>query len=74
MSDSTTISDKQIRALREEAIAHGDYVQADLCNRALASDMVDQDGNAIAFADMTADEARAACANAIARARAQEDS
>ena len=47
------ISDKQIKALRSEAVAAGDYAQADICDRALTADddLTDQDGNAIALAD-----------------------
>lgn len=67
-----TITDDQIRTLRTEAEAAGDYGQVDLCNRALATDTVDQDGNAIALADLTREDARAACAEAINAARAME--
>jgi hypothetical protein len=66
----TTITDKQIRQLREEALACGDYRQVDVCNRALATDTVDQDGHEIAFASWTQEEARTACAEAIHAAEA----
>jgi hypothetical protein len=64
------ITDTQIRTLREEAVAHGDYVQVDLCDRALSTDTFDQDGNEIARADLSQDDARAECAEAIADAEA----
>ena len=67
---TTTITDAQIRALRGEAIAHGDYAQADLCDRARASDTIDQDGHAIAYADWSQSEAREACAAVVAAAAA----
>jgi len=46
-STESTVTDAQIRALRDEAAAAGDYAQVDLCNRALCSDdeTTDQDGN-----------------------------
>lgn len=68
-----TITDKQIRQLREEALAAGDYKQVDLCNRALADDTIDQDGNLIAFAEMSAEAAREKCADAIDAAQAMND-
>lgn len=71
---TTTITDKQIRELREGAMAAGDYAQVDICDRALASDTVDQDGHEIALADWTREEAREECARVIAYAamRAEE--
>lgn len=69
-----TITDRQIRALREEALAAGDYHQVDLCQRALVRDTIDtidQDGNPIALADVTQERARAECAKVIADAEAQ---
>lgn len=66
-----TITTKLIRALRSEAIAAGDYAQADLCQRALSTDTIDQDGNRIPYAEMTQDDAIEACARVIANAAAQ---
>jgi hypothetical protein len=65
-----TVTDKQIRQLRAEALSlsPSDHDTADLCNRALADDTVDQDGNAIAYADWTQDEARARVAQILANA------
>ena len=77
MTTATTataaITAKQIRTLRTEATAAGDYAQVDLCNRALTKDgeTADQDGNAIALADMTQADAVAECARVIADAAAQ---
>jgi hypothetical protein len=68
---TTEVTDAQIRALRAEATAAGDHRQVDLCNRALADGTIDQDGNEIAFADWSKDEAREQCAEAIAWAKAQ---
>jgi hypothetical protein len=78
MTNTNTVTNKQIKQLRDEAIGHGDHRMADLCDRALATDTVDQDGNAISFADWTADDARAECARAecarvIAEAAEQSD-
>jgi hypothetical protein len=73
MGTTPDVTDEQIRALRQEALAAGDYRQVDICQRALATDTVDQDGNAIAFADWSREEARAECARVIAEAAAQED-
>jgi hypothetical protein len=64
------VTDAAIRTLRTEAVAGGDYHQSDLCDRALAADTVDQDGNEIALADMTQEQARVECALAIAAAKA----
>jgi hypothetical protein len=52
------MSDDDIRALRTEAAAAGDYEQADLCDRALSGD----------------NEARTECARVIREAAAQDDS
>lgn len=60
------LDDDQIRALRDEALAASDHRQVDICNRALTDDTIDQDGNEIAFADWTREEARRACFDAIA--------
>jgi hypothetical protein len=60
------ISDDRISALRAEAVAAGDYNQADLCDRALSYDTTDQDGNQIPYADMSREAARVMCALAIA--------
>mgnify|MGYP006931613400 CR=1 FL=1 len=67
-----TITTAQIRALRREAEAAGDYAQIDICDRALASDdtTTDQDGNTVARADLSREDARAECAEAINAARA----
>jgi len=71
MTTIETLTTKQIKALRAEAIAAGDYRQADICDRALATDAVDQDGNEIALADWTVEQARAAIVEAINDAEAQ---
>lgn len=62
------MTEAQIRALRDEALKAGDYSQVDICNRALAPDgsAVDQDGNPLALADWTQEEAREECARVIA--------
>lgn len=62
-----TITAAQIRALRNEAQAAGDYAQVDICDRALADDdsTTDQDGNEVARADLSRTDARAECADAI---------
>ena len=70
------VSDDQIRLLRADAVAAGDYAQADICDRALVADdaTTDQDGNPIACSDWTQADARASCAAVIgyAAARARE--
>jgi hypothetical protein len=63
-----TITDDDIRRLRSEAVAAGDYAHVDICNRALADDVTDQDGNEIALADWTREEARQECERVIAAA------
>ena len=73
ISMKETITTEQIKALRAEAVAHGDYRQADICDRALATDTIDQDGNEIALADWSQDEAREECARVIAEAEALRD-
>ena len=62
-----TITTAQIKALRSEAMAAGDYAQVDICDRALAADdsTTDQDGNTVARADLSREDARAECADAI---------
>lgn len=70
MTTKETLTDKQIKTLRSEAVAHGDYAQADICDRAMATDTVDQDGNKIALADWTREEAREECARVIAESEA----
>jgi hypothetical protein len=63
-----TITAAQIRALRNEAQAAGDYAQVDICNRALTREIdgtQDQDGNEVARADLSVADARALCADAI---------
>ncbi len=71
-----TITNRQIRNLRQEALAavSPDYAQADICARALSDDTVDQDGNLVPYADWTLEEARQACADAVNAARAMDDS
>lgn len=73
MTTTRTISDEQIRTLRTEAVARGDFAQVDLCNRALSADdaVEDQDANLIPYADWTQEEARAACAEVLAAAQGQ---
>ena len=48
-------------------MAAGDYAQVDICDRALAADdsTTDQDGNTVARADLSREDARAECADAI---------
>ncbi len=57
----------QIKALRTEAISHGDYGTADMCDRALTSDddLTDQDGNRVALAEISQSQARANVAKYI---------
>jgi hypothetical protein len=66
---TVTVTGRQIRTLREEALAAGDYRQADLCAAALCaredanddgSPLVDSDGN-----PTTRSHARAECARVI---------
>lgn len=61
------ITDRQIRDLRERAEVARDYSTLDLCNRALCRDgeAEDQDGNPIAYADWTQEEARSECARLL---------
>lgn len=68
-----TITARQIKALRDDALAAGDYMMVDVCDRALTpdSDTTDQDGNEAALSDWTQGEARAECASAISDAQAQ---
>jgi len=75
MTTIDTLTDCQIRTLRGEAMAAGDYAQVDICQRALTSDddTIDSDGNEIAGADMSQDDARRECARVIATAAAQQD-
>ena len=65
---SNEITDEQIEALCEEAMAASDYQQVDICCRALCADdeVENQDGDRIAFSDWTQAEARAECARVIA--------
>lgn len=74
----TTITDKQIRALREEAMAAGDYVAADYCGIALAyAEDADDVGaelvDPVTGSPITRSEARAICADMIANAAAMVD-
>jgi hypothetical protein len=71
MTTIETITRSQIKTLRSEALAAGDYHQVDICDRALSSDDVDQDGNPVALSDMTREEALAECARVISDAEAQ---
>lgn len=73
MTTSETITDEQIKALRAEALGHGNYEQVDICDRALCRDdeTINQDGDEIAYADWSRDEARTECARVIADAEAQ---
>lgn len=71
------ITDQQIKQLREEAMAAGDYRQVDVCYVALASreDHDDQTAETLLGPDgepMTRTEARAECARVIADAKARE--
>lgn len=61
------ITDRQIRDLRERAEAARDHSTQDFCNRALCrdDDTCDQDGNPIAYADWTQEEARSECARLL---------
>lgn len=72
---SATITDRQIRKLRAEAEAAGDYAQIDVCDVALAEhETADSEGNDLTGPDrapMTRTEARALCARAISHAEAQ---
>lgn len=67
MLTAETITTAQIRTLRNEAVAAGDYAQVDICDRALATDdsTTDQDGNEVARADLSREDARAECADVI---------
>lgn len=72
------ITDTQVRALREQALAASDYRQVDVCDVALAThetsdsqgaELVDSDGH-----PTTRTEARAECARVLAAAAAMDDS
>jgi hypothetical protein len=74
---TTKITADQIRTLRDEAIAAGDYRQADLCDLALAphetsdsqgGDLIGPDGQ-----PWTRSEAAEECARVIADAAAHDD-
>lgn len=75
MTNATNITDRQIRTLRAEAEAAGDYAQIDVCDVALAAhETPDAEGNDLTGPDrapMTRSEARALCARAVAYAEAQ---
>ena len=64
-----TVTDEQIKALREEALAAGDRAQVDLCDVALAAhETADAEGGELRGPDgeiWTRTEAREACADAI---------
>ena len=63
-----TITNAQIRALRNEAEKAGDYAQVDICDRALTREIdgtQDQDGNEVARADLSVADARELCADAV---------
>lgn len=75
MTNSTNITDDQIRALRDEAVAAGDRIQEALCRLAL---LEAPNGSVDAlldssYAECTSEEAREACADAIAAAEAMAD-
>jgi hypothetical protein len=67
MLTADTISDHQIRQVRIAALGlrPADWTTVDLCNRALTDDIVDDDGNEIAFSGLTPKEARQHCADVI---------
>lgn len=67
-----TITDEQIKQLRDEATNAGDDEQVEICDRALTrdDDLLDQDGHSIPLSDWTQDEARAECERVIAEAAA----
>lgn len=69
--NETQTTAAQIRTLRNEALAAGDYAQVDLCDRALVLDgeTTDQDGNEIALADMSQEDAILTCTGVILAAR-----
>lgn len=71
-----TITTAQIKALREEAYAAGDYAEADICALALAAhETADSEGGDLIGPDgkvWTRTMARAALADTINAARAME--
>lgn len=74
----TTITNKQIRALREEAMAAGDHVAADYCGIAFAySERADEVGaelvDPVTGNPITRSDARAVCAEMIANTAAMAD-
>jgi len=76
MTTIKTITNKQIKQLREEALAASDYRQVDICDVALANreDHNEQTAELLVGPDdepMTRTEARAECARVIADAEAQ---
>lgn len=74
---SETITDRQIRSLRTEARAVPDGRMAALCALALDDDISDEDGcddgHWMAIRDLSVQDARQRCADAINAARAQAD-
>lgn len=70
-----SLTEKQIRSLREEALGAGDYQMVDICQRALTRDSqtIDADGNNMALAEMPQSEARYLVVEAIRSAEAQQD-
>ncbi len=73
MNTAETITNKQIRALREEALTvpqTPDHAMADICAIALGD--VVSDDSCYANVVMTREHARAKCARVINNARAQE--
>lgn len=72
---NTGITNKQILALRTEALIAGDYRQVDICDVALAAhETATEQGEDLTGPDgepMTRSEARDLCADVIASAEAQ---
>lgn len=66
-----TVTDEQIRELRDGAAAAGDLEQVSICDRALMGEDDDPDGNA--YASWPVDEARQACAIIINYSRIQAE-
>jgi len=75
MTTPETITTRQIRSLRDEALAAGDYAQVDICDVALAAhETADAEGGELRGPDgevWTRSEARTECARVIADAEAQ---
>jgi hypothetical protein len=69
------ITNKQIKSLRQEALAVGDYLGVDICNRALTPDdqTTTDDGDLMPLHEWTQAGARAECARMIADAIASSE-